>query len=143
TALSGLVDFAIGFAVLSIFCFAYGIRPTLAALWLPILLLLALFTALGVGLWLSALNALYRDVRYVITFLVQFWLFASPVAYPSSLVPEQWRPLYGLNPMAGVIEGVRWALLGVGQPPGPIVGVSAVIVVLLVLGGLMFFRRIE
>src|SRR5215472_7504614 len=98
SALSGLVDFAIGFAVLSVFCFAYGIRPTLAALWLPILLLLALFTALGVGLWLSALNALYRDVRYVMPFIVQFWMFASPVAYPSSLVPARWRWLYGLNP---------------------------------------------
>src|SRR6266403_234301 len=99
TALSGLVDFAIGFVVLAIFTFAYGIRPTLAALWLPALLALALFTALGVGLWLSALNALYRDVRYVIPFLVQFWMFASPVAYPSTLVPEKWRWLYGLNPM--------------------------------------------
>lgn len=98
--LSGLVDFAIGFTVLSILTLAYGIRPTLAALWLPLLLLLAVLTALGVGLWMSALNALYRDVRYVIPFVVQFWMFESPVAYPSSLVPERWRWLYGLNPTA-------------------------------------------
>jgi lipopolysaccharide transport system permease protein len=143
TALSGLVDFAIGFAVLSIFCFAYGIRPTLAALWLPILLLLALFTALGVGLWLSALNALYRDVRYVIPFLVQFWMFASPVAYPSSLVPARWRWLYGLNPMAGVIDGFRWAITGHGQPPGPILLVSTAAVLLVSFGGLLFFNRME
>src|SRR5256886_1291026 len=109
-ALSGLVDFAIGFVVLAIFTVGYGIRPTLAVLWLPALLALAFFTALGVGLWLSALNALYRDVRYVIPFLIQFWMFASPVAYPSSLVPVRWRWLYGLNPMAGGIDGVRLAL---------------------------------
>jgi len=141
--LSGLVDFAIGFAVLSIFCFAYRIRPTLAALWLPILLLLALFTALGVGLWLSALNALYRDVRYVMTFLVQFWMFASPVAYPSSLVPARWRWLYGLNPMAGVIDGFRWAITGRGLAPDLLLFVSAIAVALVLLGGLFFFNRME
>jgi lipopolysaccharide transport system permease protein len=143
TALSGLVDFAIGFVVLSIFCFAYGILPTLSALWLPVLLLLALFTALGVGLWLSALNALYRDVRYVIPFLIQFWMFASPVAYPSSLVPERWRWLYGLNPMAGVIDGFRWAITGHGQPPGLILLASAAAVAVVLLGGLFFFNRME
>src|SRR5437588_169381 len=142
TALSGLVDFAIGFAVLSIFCFAYGIRPTLATLWLAVLLLLALFTALGVGLWLSALNALYRDVRYVIPFLVQFWMFASPVAYPSSLVPVRWRWLYGLNPMAGVIDGFRWAITGRGQAPSLLLA-SAFAVALVVLGGLVSFNRME
>ncbi len=143
TALSGLVDFAIGFAVLSIFCFAYNILPTLAALWLPVLLLLALFTALGVGLWLSALNALYRDVRYVMTFLVQFWMFASPVAYPSSLVPARWRWLYGLNPMAGVIDGFRWAITGRGHPPDLLLLASAFAVALVLLGGLFFFNRME
>ncbi len=143
TALSGLVDFAIGFVVLSVFAFAYGILPTLAALWLPVLLLLALFTALGVGLWMSALNALYRDVRYVIPFAIQFWMFASPVAYPSTLVPERWRWLYGLNPMAGVIDGFRWALTGRGQPPGLILLVSAVAVAMVLLGGLFFFNRME
>src|SRR6266403_2346142 len=142
-ALSGLVDFAIGFVVLAIFTFAYGIRPTLAALWLPALLALALFTALGVGLWLSALNALYRDVRYVIPFLIQFWMFASPVAYPSTLVPERWRWLYGLNPMAGVIDGFRWAITGRGQAPGLLLLASSAVVALLVLGGLFFFNRME
>src|SRR6267378_4482331 len=142
-ALSGLVDFAIGFVVLAIFTCAYGIRPTLAALWLPALLLLAVFTALGVGLWLSALNALYRDVRYVIPFLVQFWMFASPVAYPSTLVPERWRWLYGLNPMAGVIEGFRWALTGQGQPPNLLLAASAAAVVLLVAGGVVYFQKME
>ena len=143
SALSGLVDFAIGFAVLSIFCFAYRIRPTLAALWLPVLLLLALFTALGVGLWLSALNALYRDVRYVIPFVVQFWMFASPVAYPSSLVPARWRWLYGLNPMAGVIDGFRWAITGRGNAPGLLLLASASAVILVFFGGIFFFNRME
>jgi len=143
SALSGLVDFVIGFVVLTIFTFAYHIKPTITALWLPVLLLLAIFTALGVGLWLSALNALYRDVKYVIPFLVQFWMFASPVAYPSSLVPERWRWLYGLNPMAGVIDGFRWAITGRGNPPGLLLLVSATMVAVVVLGGLCFFQRME
>jgi lipopolysaccharide transport system permease protein len=141
--LSGLVDFSIGFVVLAIFTVAYGIRPTLAALWLPALLLLAVFTALGVGLWLSALNALYRDVKYVIPFLIQFWMFASPVAYPSSLVPPRWRWLYGLNPMAGVIDGFRWAITGRGRAPGLVLLTSAAAVALILLGGLFFFNRME
>jgi lipopolysaccharide transport system permease protein len=143
SVLSGLVDFAIGFLVLAVFCVVYGIFPTLAALWLPVLLLLALFTALGVGLWLSALNALYRDVRYVIPFLIQFWLFASPVAYASSLVPARWRWLYGLNPMAGVIDGFRWAITGRGQAPSLLLLVSGCAVVLVLLGGIFFFNRME
>jgi lipopolysaccharide transport system permease protein len=141
--LSGLVDFAIGFVVLVIFTLAYGIHPTLAALWLPVLLLLAVMTALGVGLWTSALNALYRDVRYVIPFLVQFWMLASPVAYPSVLVPPRWRWLYGLNPMAGVIDGFRWAMTGHGQPPGILLLASATGVTALLVGGLFFFQRME
>jgi lipopolysaccharide transport system permease protein len=141
--LSGLVDFAIGFVALIIFTFAYSIRPTAAVLWLPVLLLLAVATALGVGLWTSALNALYRDVRYVIPFVVQFWLLASPVAYPSSLVPMKWRWLYGLNPMAGVIDGFRWALTGHGQPPGILLLASAAGVAVIFLGGLIFFQRME
>jgi len=143
SALSGLVDFAIGFVVLAIFTVAYGIRPSLAALWLPVLLILAVFTALGVGLWLSALNALYRDVRYVVPFLVQFWMFASPVVYPSSLVPEKWQWLYGLNPMTGVIDGFRWAITGQGQAPSLILLASSAVVALVVLGGLFFFNRME
>jgi lipopolysaccharide transport system permease protein len=141
--LSGLVDFAIGFVVLVIFTLAYGFHPTLAALWLPGLLLLAVMTALGVGLWTSAVNALYRDVRYVIPFLVQFWMLASPVAYPSALVPARWRWLYGLNPMAGVIDGFRWAMTGHGQAPGMLLLASAAGVVALVVGGLFFFQRME
>ena len=120
-----------------------GICPGLTALWLPLFLLLAVFTALGVGLWMSALNALYRDIRYVVPFLIQFWMFASPVAYPSSLVPQRWRWLYGLNPMAGVIDGFRWALTGHGQPPGPLLLASTAAVVVVFMGGLFFFQRME
>ena len=119
------MDFAIGFVVLLVVTAIYGIKPTLAVLWLPVLLLLAVLTALGVGLWMSALNALYRDVRYVVPFLIQFWMFASPVAYPSSLVPQAWRWLYSLNPMAGVIDGFRWALTGHGVAPGGLMLASA------------------
>jgi lipopolysaccharide transport system permease protein len=140
---SGLVDFAIGFVVLLVVTAIYGIKPTLAALWLPALLLLAVLTALGVGLWMSALNALYRDVRYIVPFLVQFWMFASPVAYPSSLVPGRWRWLYDLNPMAGVIDGFRWAITGRGQAPGLLLLASSAVVALVVLGGLFFFNRME
>jgi lipopolysaccharide transport system permease protein len=143
SALSPLVDFSISFVVLAIFTVAYGLRPTLAALWLPALLALAVFTALGVGLWLSALNALYRDVKYVIPFLIQFWMFASPVAYPSTLVPPRWRWLYGLNPMAGVIDGFRWAITGRGQSPGLLLLASSAVVAFIVLGGLFFFNRME
>ena len=141
--LSGLVDFGIGFVVLIIFCLAYGIRPTMAVLLLPLFLLLAVLTALGVGLWLSALNALYRDVRYLIPFIVQFWMLASPVAYPSSMVPERYRWIYGLNPMAGVIEGFRWTLTGKGQAPGAVLIASSCMVCVAVFGGLLFFNRME
>src|ERR1700690_2258561 len=121
----GLVDFAVAFLVFLVMMAYYRIVPGPAILLFPCFLLLAVLTALGVGLWLSALNAIYRDVRYVLPFLVQFWMFASPVAYPSSLVPEKWRWLYGLNPMAGVIEGFRWSLAGRGAAPGTMVFVSA------------------
>ncbi|MFA0739420.1 MAG: hypothetical protein LKKZDAJK_002542 [Candidatus Fervidibacter sp.] len=141
--LSGLVDFGIAFLILIGMMLFYGIIPTLAVLWLPFLMLLAVMTAFGVGLWLSALNAIYRDVRYAVPFLIQFWMFASPVAYPSSLVPERWQWLYGLNPMAGVIEGFRWALTGQGQPPQSLFAVSVLAVFLVLLGGLIYFRRIE
>jgi len=143
SVLSGLVDFGIAFVVLLALVLGYGLRPGVNALWLPFLLLLALATALGIGLWLSALNALYRDVKYVTPFLVQFWMLASPVAYPSSLVPAKWRWLYGLNPMAGVIEGFRWALTGHGQPQGELMLASAAAMVVLLVGGLVFFQRME
>jgi len=141
--LSGLVDFAISFTVFLALMAWYRMAPTRAVIWLPAFLLLAVLTALGVGLWLSALNALYRDVRYVVPFLVQFWLFASPVAYPSSLVPAKWRWLYGLNPMAGVIEGFRWALTGHGDPPSILLAASSGAVVLLVLSGLVYYHAME
>jgi lipopolysaccharide transport system permease protein len=143
SVLSGLVDFAIAFAVFLPMLAYYRIVPTAAVLWLPVFTLLAVLTALGVGLWLSALNALYRDVRYIVPFLVQFWMFGSPVAYPSSLVPEKWRWLYGLNPMAGVIEGFRWALTGHGEPPGMLLAASSAAVVLLVLSGLVYYHAME
>ena len=123
--LSALVDFGIGFILLLGMMLYFHMIPTIATLLLPIFLLLAVMTALAVGLWLSALNAIYRDVRYVIPFMVQFWMFASPVVYPSTIVPAKWRWLYGLNPIAGVVEGFRWALTGHGQPPGALVLVSA------------------
>ena len=141
--LGGVIDFFIAFVILLGMMLYYGIVPGVAILALPGFLLLALLTALSVGLWLSALNAQYRDVRYTINFLVQFWLFATPVAYPSSLVPEKWRPLYGLNPMAGVVDGFRWALLGKSGPPGLMLWVSVIVVVILLLGGLYYFRRME
>ena len=121
----------------------YRIHPTWALLLLPGFLLLAMLTAFGVGLWLSALNALYHDVRYVLPFAVQFWMFATPVVYPSTLVPAKWRWVYGLNPMAGVIEGFRWALTGQGQAPGYLVGVSAAIVLVLLFGGLVYFQKVQ
>jgi lipopolysaccharide transport system permease protein len=141
--LSGLLDFAISFGVFLVMMVYYHMVPTRAVIWLPAFMLLAILTALGVGLWLSALNALYRDVRYVVPFLVQFWMFASPVVYPSSLVSEKWRWLYGLNPMAGVIEGFRWALTGHGQPPGILLAASSAAVVLLVFSGLMYYHAVE
>ncbi len=141
--LAGLVDFGIAFLVLIGMMLFYGIMPTFAVFTIPLFLILAVATALSVGLWLSALNVEYRDVRYTIPFLTQFWLFATPVAYPSSLVPESWRALYGLNPMAGVVEGFRWALLGKAEGPGALIAVSVIVVVALLSGGLYYFRRME
>jgi lipopolysaccharide transport system permease protein len=143
SVLSGLVDFAAGFVLLIGMMLYYRRTPTIATLLAPLFLLLAVLTALAVGLWLSALNAIYRDVRYVTPFLVQFWMFASPVAYPSTLVPARWRWLYGLNPMAGVIEGFRWALTGRGQGPGALVLVSAGSILLLLIGGAIYFQKME
>ena len=141
--LAGLVDFAIAFVILLVIILLYGIGPGWRIIAAPVLVLLAVMTALAVGVWLSALNVQYRDVRYTINFLVQFWLFATPVAYPSSIVPEKWRALYGLNPMVGVVDGFRWALLGKPESPGLPVLVSVIVVFLLLLGGLYYFRRLE
>ena len=143
SVLSGLVDFAIAFTILLGMMLYYGIMPTPAIFLLPFFLLLAIATALGAGLWFSALNAIYRDVRYAVPFLIQFWMFASPVVYPSNMVPERWRWLFGLNPMAGVIEGFRWALTGSGQPPGLLTAASAVAVSIMFVGGLFYFRKME
>ena len=141
--LGGLVDLAIAFVVLVGVMLAYGVVPGVNLLLLPIFLLLAVLTAFAVGLWLSALNARYRDVRYTVPFLVQLWMFASPVAYPSSMVPEGWRWLYGLNPMAGVIDGFRWALTGRGAPAPALLAASTAAVLLLLAGGLVYFQRTE
>ncbi len=141
-ALSPLLDFGIAFLILLGMMVYYGVRPTLGVFLLPLFLLLGMVTALGVGTWFSALNVQYRDVRYVIPFLIQAWLFATPVAYPSSLLGEPWRTLYGLNPMVGVVEGFRWALLGT-DPPRAMIGVSALASVVLLLTGLHYFRRME
>ncbi|HYR76685.1 MAG TPA: ABC transporter permease [Pyrinomonadaceae bacterium] len=143
SVLGGLVDFAIAFVVLLLMMAWYGIRPTWAIAALPGFILLAMASALGVGLWFSALNVRYRDVRYTIGFLIQFWLLATPVAYPSSLIPSRWRALYGLNPMAGVVEGFRWALLGKSEGPGALLTVSVVVVIVILIGGLYYFRRME
>ncbi len=139
---AGLVDFGIAFVVLLGLMAWYGIVPGLAIITLPLFILFAVVTALSVGLWLSALNVQYRDVRYTIPFLTQFWFFLTPIAYSSRYVPEPLRPLYGLNPMAGVVDGFRWALLG-GPPPGPLLLVSIITVAALLLGGLIYFRRME
>jgi len=141
--LSGLLDFLIAFTILLGMMLYYGIVPGWPIVALPAFILLAILTALAVGLWLSALNVQFRDVRYTMNFLVQFWLFATPVAYPSSIVPEQWRALYGINPMVGVVEGFRWALLGKSQPPGAMLWVSVLVVSALLVGGLYYFRRME
>ncbi len=143
SVLAGLVDFVLAFIVLLLLMLFYGMKPTINVLWLPLLLGLAIVTSLGVSLWLSAMNVLFRDVRYTVPFLVQVWLFATPIAYPSSLVPAPWRTLYALNPMVGVVEGFRWALLGTDTAPGPLIGVSAVVALLILISGLIYFRRME
>jgi lipopolysaccharide transport system permease protein len=137
-----LVDFALSMGTLVAMLAWYHVTPSAAVVWLPLLIVLAAATAFAVSLWLSTLMVVYRDVRYVMPFFMQFWMFATPVAYPASLVPEKWRVLYGLNPMTGVVEGFRWALVG-GPPPGPLVFVSAAAVTVLLVTGLFFFRRLE
>lgn len=142
--LAGLVDFAIAFVILLGMMVYYRITPTPAVWTLPLFLLLALITCLGVGLWLSALNVLYRDIGYITPFLVQFWLFITPIVYPANLISEQWRLVYALNPMAGVVEGFRWALLGIQQgAPSSMLAVSTAVAVVLLVSGLFYFRRME
>ncbi len=144
SVVSGVVDFLLSFVVLILMMLAYHIVPTVNVLWLPLLLLLAGVTALGVGLWLAALNVQFRDVRFVVPFLTQFWMFATPIAYPSSLIKNDLlRALYGLNPMTGVVEGFRWALLGTDTAPGPILLVSSTAAIVILIGGAFYFRRME
>jgi len=143
TVLSGVVDFVLAFVVLMGMMLYYGVVPTINTLWLPFFFLLALVTSLGIGLWFSALNVEFRDVRYTVPFLTQVWMFSTPIAYPSSLLSEPWRTLYGLNPMVGVIEGFRWALLGTDTAPGPIIIVSSFAAMALLVGGAFYFRRME
>jgi lipopolysaccharide transport system permease protein len=142
SVLPGLVDFAISFVVLIGMMVFYRVPLTTRILALPLLLLLALASALAVGVWLSALNVQYRDVRYVVPFLTLFWQYATPVAYSSSLIPAKWRLLYGLNPMTGVVEGFRWALLGKGEV-GALIWISVCIVLAMLWGGAAYFRRME
>lgn len=143
TVLAGILDFVLAFLVLLGIMLYYGIAPTINIIWLPFFFLLALVTSLGVGLWLSAMNVQFRDVRYTVPLITQVWLFVTPIAYPSSLLAEPWRTLYGLNPMAGVVEGFRWALLGTDTAPGPMTIVSAVVALALFISGAFYFRRME
>jgi len=143
TVLAGVIDFILAFVVLLGIMLYYGLVPTINAIWLPFFLLLALVTSLGVGLWLSVMNVQFRDVHYTIPFLTQAWLFVTPIAYPSSMLPEPWRTVYGLNPMAGVVEGFRWALLGSGTAPGPMIIVSSAVALIILISGAFYFRRME
>ncbi len=141
--IAGLVDFAIACLVLIALMIYYGIRPT-SALWAtPIFIIMAVFTASGVGMWLAALNVTYRDIGYVIPFLLQLWFFLSPVVYSSSIIPEWFKPFYALNPMAGVVSGFRWAILGVGQPEAGTLIASFGISLILLVSGIFYFRRME
>ncbi len=143
TVFAGVVDFALAFIVLLCIMLYYGLVPTANILWLPFFALLALITSIGVSLWLAAMNVQFRDVRYTIPFITQAWLFVTPIAYPSSLLPDSLRIVYGMNPMAGVVEGFRWALLGTDTAPGPMLIVSSVVALLLLVSGAFYFRRME
>jgi lipopolysaccharide transport system permease protein len=140
---SPVIDFAVAFIVLIAMMIWYGIAPSSSVVTMPLFVLLAVFTALAVSLCLCALNVRYRDVGYAIPFLIQLWMFASPVAYPASLIPERWRIIYGLNPMCGVIEGFRWGLLGKAAPDFQLIAISGVVVAVLMCGSLLFFRKTE
>jgi lipopolysaccharide transport system permease protein len=143
TILAAMVDFAIAGGVLGVVMLYYRRPPTVHVVYLPLFVLLAFLASLGAGLWLSALNVKYRDIRYVVPFLLQFWMFASPIAYPTSMLPARWRTLYALNPMVGVIDGIRWALLGTHTAPGPVILVSSLATIVFVIGGALYFRKVE
>ena len=141
--LAGVVDFALAFIVLLGMIALYGVAPTINMLWTPLFLLLALVTSLGVGLWLSALNVQYRDVRYIVPFVTQVWMFSTPIASPASLLSEPWRTIYGFNPMVGVVEGFRWALLGTNTAPGATIAVSSLAALIILVSGAFYFRHME
>jgi lipopolysaccharide transport system permease protein len=144
TVIGGVVDFALAFIMLLGMMLYYSVIPTVNVIWLPFFLLLALVTSLGIGLWLSAMNVQFRDVRYTVPFITQFWMFATPIAYPSSLIENPLlRTLYGINPMAGVVEGFRWALLSTDTAPGPIIIISSLAALMLLVSGALYFRRME
>lgn len=143
TVLAGVIDFALAFLILLLMMAGYHTYPTLRIIWLPLFLLLAALTSLGVSLWLAAMSVQFRDVRYMVPFLTQAWLFLTPIAYPSSMLAQPWRTIYGINPMAGVVDGFRWALLGAAMPPTPMIAVSAMVALGLFIGGLYYFRRME
>ena len=143
SVLAGLLDFAIAFLLLLAMMAYFRVLPGKAVILLPVFVLFAVITSLTAGVWLSAINVRYRDVKYTLSFLVQFWMLATPVGYPASVVPARWRWVLVLNPMAGVVEGFRWALLGTGPRPGVMLGVSVALVLLLLTGGLHYFRRME
>ncbi|MEP6903242.1 MAG: ABC transporter permease, partial [Actinomycetota bacterium] len=143
TVLAGIIDFLLSFGVLLVLMIYYGITPTINTLWLPAFLLLTIIASLAVSLWLSALNVEYRDIKYVIPFLTQIWLFATPIAYSSTLLSEPWRTIYGLNPMVGVVEGFRWALLGTNTQPGMMAIASTAAALILLISGAYYFRRME
>jgi len=143
TTMAAIVDFVVASALMVVMFMYYKITPGMSLLWVPVFVLLMIMTALGVGFWLSALNIEYRDVAYIVPFLNQFWLFLTPIAYPSSMVPAKWRVLYGLNPMTGVVEGLRWALFKTGTGPSPMLAASVTISIGLFLSGIAWFRRRE
>jgi lipopolysaccharide transport system permease protein len=143
SVIAGLLDFGLSLLVLLTMLVLYRIPLTARLLMLPLLVLLALLSAIAVGLWLAALNVQYRDVRYTLPFLTQFWMYATPIAYSITLIPERWRIIYSLNPMVGVVEGFRWAILGTSYSTGPVILVSSAVVLALLLGGLVYFKRME
>ncbi len=143
TVVSGLIDFILAFIVLIGMMYYYGMAPTVNIVWLPFFILAAVAASFGVGLVLSALNVQFRDVRLLVPFFVQLWMFMTPVVYPTNLLAERWQLLYSLNPMVGVVDGFRWALLGVGSSPGPGIIFSLLVVVVLLTGGVFYFCRME
>jgi len=142
-ALSYVMDYAISLVILGALMFLFHVPISANVVWLPFLSVMAVATALAVGIWLSALNVRFRDVRHTVPFLVQVWLFVTPVVYPATLIPDRWRVLYALNPMVGVVEGIRWSAVGVGSAPGVLMAVSGFATLVILLGGLAFFQKVE